>query len=696
MLTRHARAAAILLAGGMACVLTGANASGQQATFRAEVNYVEVDAIVTDASGNFVHGLTAADFDLFEDGQPQSIEAFHEINVPVERGDRTLYSDAIVHPDIASNDAAGDGRIYLIVLDDLHIRPMATNNVRRRAREFVERYVGSNDLVAVIHTSGRADVSQEFTSNRALALRAIDGFMGRGLNSAVLNRIEEFNRRIQDGREYDPDDVRDREARERVGAARATLETVRNLATYLASLSGRRKAMLLFSGGIDFDSIAGDGLKGPLTEMQDARLAMIEAIGTATRANVHVYTIDAGGLASNGMDAELAFVPSSPQSDALGLNSQAVDAERRNMRGTLRTIAEQTGGVAIVDTNNFADGFARVVRENSTYYLLGYYPASRPDGRFHKIEVRAKRPGLSVRARAGYHAAKAGAAAKKTSDDPLSALMSAAVPTAGLPMHLAVPAFKHTASAARVWMTLDVPADVFRFEDRGGAAAEDLLLVYQVIEPGGKVAASSREDVQMRLRPETRAVVERLGFRVIFPIEVKPGRYQVRVAARTANGARQGSVFTDLVVPDFFKLSAGALAWSGVALTSASEVQTPTRPADPALAQAFPLMPAATRAFRRGDRLAVYAEAYDNGSGPARTVDLSAVVRDDTGKAVFTTSEQRSSAELAGNRGGYGFRVEIPLAGLPPGSYVLSLTAESRGSRDAPSTRDIPFTIGIS
>ncbi|MBA3948389.1 MAG: VWA domain-containing protein [Acidobacteria bacterium] len=693
MPTYLTRAAAVVLAAGMTCVLGGANAAGQQATFRADVNYVEVDAIVTDAAGAFVHGLTAADFELFEDGQAMTIETFHEIDVPVERADRTLYSNAIVAADVASNDRTAEGRVYLLVLDDLHIRPTATLAVTRRAREFVERYVGSNDLVAVIHTSGRANVSQDFTSNRARVLQAIDGFMGRGLNSAVMNRMEEFNRRVQDGREIDARSVRDADSRERLGNARATFETVRNLATYLASLSGRRKAMLLFSEGMDFESVEGDALSGALSEMQDARRSMLEAIGAATRANVHVYTIDPAGLSSAGVGAETAFVPSDAAASSLGVTTQALAAERRNMRGALRTLAEQTGGVALVDTNNFSDGFSRIVRENSTYYLLGYYPSSKPDGKFHDLAVRVKRDGLTVRARAGYHAPKAGAPVSKRSDDPLHALISTAVPAPGLPMRLAVPAFKHTKARARVWMALDVPSGVFRFDEKDGVAAEELLLAYQVLEPGGKVAASSREDVQMRLQPGTRAAVERSGFRVILPVEVKPGRYQVRVAARTVNGARQGSVFADLVVPDFFT---GPLAWSGVALTSASQVRVPTRPGDPDLAKAFPLMPSAARAFAPGDRLAVYAEAYDDGAGARRTVDLGAVIRDDTGRAVFSTAEERSSAELGGGRGGYGFRVEIPLAGIPPGSYVLTLTATSRGSRDAPATRDIPFTIGIS
>ena len=682
--------AAALIVGAVLSAASGlaeGPAQQPQATFRAAVDYVEVDVVVTDASGAFVPGLTAADFELVEDGRPQVIDAFREINVPVERADRTLYSGAIVYPDVIANDATAEGRVYLLVLDDLHSGRNSRLQVRRRAREFVEQYVGSNDLVAVVHTSGRSDVSQDFTANRTLVLRAIDGFMGAGLDSAVENRIEELSQLEQAGGDLTSPAARDRDARERAAVDKATFSAIRNLASHLASLNGRRKAMLFFSDGMDTESPDGPGLSGAFSEKQDVRREMFAAIGAATRANVHIYAIAAGGLSSTIIDASVRSVPSSPAFDALG----ELAAEKRSMLGALRTISGETGGEAVVDTNNFASGFSRIARDNSTYYLLGFYPSSTRDGKFHRISVDVARPGMTVRARAGYHARNAEKADEKPDRDPLTALISDAVPSAGLPMRLAVPAFKNTTDAARVWMTLEVPFEGLRFEERDGVASEDLLVVYQVLDPGAKVIASSREDVQMRLRPQTRASVEEHGFRVVLPIELKPGRYQVRVAARTTNGARQGSVFADLIVPDFF---AGPLAWSGVALTSATSVQMPTRSGNAELAKAFPLMPAAVRTFAPDDTLAFYAEAYD--AGAAHAVELTAVIRDDTGKTAFTTTEERTSAELGAGRKGYGFRVDVPLAGLPPGAYVLTLTATSREASDAPATRDIPFTIGIS
>lgn len=141
-------------------------------TFRAEVNYVEVDARVLDAQGRFITGLTANDFQVLEDGQPQKVTAFSVVNLPVERAPRPLFASRPIEADVATNLTGVDGRVYVIVLDDLHTNVQRSPRVRAAARQFIERYVGANDLAAVVHTSGRSDAGQEFTNNPRRLLAA--------------------------------------------------------------------------------------------------------------------------------------------------------------------------------------------------------------------------------------------------------------------------------------------------------------------------------------------------------------------------------------------------------------------------------------------------------------------------------------------------------------------------------------------
>src|SRR6185436_18540816 len=143
-------------------------------TFRLEVNYVEVDAVVTDAQGRVVTDLTADDFDVREDGRPQKNATFSLINLPIERPVRTLLAGTPVEPDVRTN-IASEGRIYMLVLDDLHTTFTNTPRVRKFLHDFIEQSFGTNDMAAVIFTSGAAG-SQEFTNNRQLLLEAIDKF----------------------------------------------------------------------------------------------------------------------------------------------------------------------------------------------------------------------------------------------------------------------------------------------------------------------------------------------------------------------------------------------------------------------------------------------------------------------------------------------------------------------------------------
>jgi hypothetical protein len=445
----------------------------------------------------------------------------------------------------------------------------------------------------------------------------------------------------------------------------------------MGSLQGRRKSILLFSEGVDLET-----RDMPDSDILDVRLAMHQAIAAATRANVHIYSVTAEGLDSGAPGADIQGSPTITAVDFI--------REKRNSQATLRTLADETGGSAIVNTNFFAEGFTRVMQDNSTYYLLGFYPSTARDGKFHRLTVRAKRPGLRVRARAGYHAPKPGTApAASTAVTAIGALLRSAVPTAGLTMTASLPPFKQSAEEASVLMAIDFPAGAFSFADDGDVASEDLEIGYQIVDPGASVRASGSHRVEMRLMPDTRLQLEERGFRVLIPVTIKPGRYQVRLAAESSNGARKGSVFADLVVPDFFK---DPIVWSGVSLTSAAAAMVPTRAVGDA-AEIIPLVPAAVRSFRPGDTLALYAEAYVNERGQPHGVDLTAAIRDAAGTIVFSTTEQRSTSEFGDGPGGFGLRVDVPLKDFAPGAYVLSVTARSRSTGTATATRDIPFAI---
>src|SRR5512135_3086825 len=162
-------------------------------TFRVEINYVEVDAVVVDKKGDFVDGLQSSDFQVFEDGKPQAITNFGLVRIPIERPEMPLFAKQPIEPDVQSNDKPFEGRVYLIVLDALHTSPMHTPRVRNAARKFIQNSIGANDVAAVVSTQGAG--SQDFKGNKALLLAAVNRFMGNALRSATLDKIDDYNRK---------------------------------------------------------------------------------------------------------------------------------------------------------------------------------------------------------------------------------------------------------------------------------------------------------------------------------------------------------------------------------------------------------------------------------------------------------------------------------------------------------------------
>ncbi len=497
--------------------------------------------------------------------------------------------------------------------------------------------------------------------------------MGRKVRSSVMERIDQEARtrgmRQSGERIDDPSDF------ERGHQARNTLTTIKNLAEYLEHVRGRRKALVFFSEGIDYDINDVFNNRDATTIMDATR----DAIAAATRANVSVYGIDARGLLTGGDDSiEIGSFPDDP---TLGLNSSALLNEQRLGQDSLRVLADETGGFAAVNTNDIAGAFQRLVDDNSSYYVLGYYPANdRRDGRFRKIEVKVNRPGVTVRARRGYVAARgrvtdAKLAGPKDATPELREALTSPVPVSSLPLAATAAMFKGTAPNASVVVSTLIGGRDLPLLEKDGIFHNELEIAMTATSADGKVAGGGRNTVSLTLKPDSVARMRAAGFRVVSAIDLPPGRYQLRVAAREANGKRAGSVLYDLEVPDFSK---APLLMSSVAITSGSSALAPTaRPKDP-LAKLLPAPLTTYREFPQNDELAMFVEVYDANAGQPHKVDVSLTVKAEGGTTVFQTREERDSSELSGNAGGYGVTSRFRLEKFEPGLYVLRVEAQSR------------------
>ena len=204
------------------------------------------------------------------------------------------------------------------------------------------------------------------------------------------------------------------------------------------------------------------------------------------------------------------------------------------------------------------------------------------------------------------------------------------------------------------------------------------------IDSKSKVFGARNDALTMNLRPDTKARVEQSGLRVLNRIDLPPGRYQVRVAARDSAKTNIGTVVYDLDVPDFYKQT---ISLSGIALTSLGGAAMMTAKPDDQLKTVLPAPPVAARTFARNDELAIFAEVYDNSGSQPHKVDIVARVLTDEGRELYKNEESHDSSELQGAKGGYGYAARIPLSEIPPGTYVLNIEAHSRLATRPPSRR---------
>jgi VWFA-related protein len=657
-------------------------------TFRVEVNYVEIDAIVTDSQGRFVRDLAKDDFEIVEEGKPQNLSVVSLVDIPIERPDAPLFSATTVPPDVRSNKKEFNGRVFVLVLDDLQTHFARSVRVRAAAKLFVQQYLGENDIAAIVETGARRDGAQEFTGNRTLLIKAIDNFAGQKLRSATLDKIDDFYMQ----RDTNPGAVpRDLSEAERAFKARNTLSTLRQVADYLAGVRGRRKSVVYFSEGVDYDTENSFSNR----YATDVRDEMQAAIAAATRANVSFYGVDPRGLAGIGDDAvDISSLPIDP---SLNLGFASMNEELRRSQDTLRVISDETGGFAAVNRNDFREAFSRIIQDNSGYYLLGYYSKdTRRDGRFRQVQVRLKRPGLTVRARRGYVAPKGKAAApgasaaNRTTSEQLRAALDSPIPISGLGLSVFAAPVKGPAPNASVALTLEIDGSSLGFAQEGGLFNDDIEVGVLAVDREAKIKDGGRDVVQLRLKPQTHDAVSRNGVRITRRLELAPGRYQLRVGARDGTKGVTGSVIYDLDVPDFSK---EPLSMSGVLLSSQASGLVPTVNPDPDFKAVLANPPSTLREFNRGDVLSLFTEVYDNQTRAAHRVSIKTSVIADDGKVVHTAEEERRSEELKGGKGGYGHSTKVETSGLAPGRYVLRIEAATLLTDGGSATRDLEFRV---
>ena len=674
----------VLLIASATTALIGQTPQRSEPTFRVQVDAVEFDAFVTDAQGKPITDLTVEDFEVFEDGRPQAITSFARVNIPIERSDRPLGAPTPIEPDVQTNDR-DEGRVYVIALDE--VAGEQALRTRRFLHRFFERYFAANDIAAVVFL-GRTNTAntQDFTSRTRLLLQAVDTFTGGFPDGAAMTSTALAPAATPPP--LSPGPLQPNQ--EATFALRRSMASFRSIVEFLAGVHGRRKALLLFSEGYPIDVFRVLDYRGGVLSIQDEDLH--KAITAATKNNVAIYPVDPRGLTADGGLGESETGVSTDAAERLTASITGMEA-----RQSLRALAQATGGFAVVNTNSFESAWDRIVRENSSYYVLGFSSTNeRRDGRYRRLQVRVKRPGVQVRGRDGYVAPLRNE--RPAPPQPVPANMSAGLAAAlrsplavsGLPMRVFAAPYKGEGREATVAISVEIDASKLNLEAQGETYVGALEVSFSSIDTHNKIFPGQTFTSKLSLKPDTYARAVRQGLRVLTGTRLAPGRYQLRVAASNRS-TQSGSVVYDLTVPDFGK---DALTMSGVSLASAASAEGLTIATQNPLADALPGPITSTREFSPGDTLNLYTEVYESArTDTPHTVDLATELRAEDGRAIVRRTEERSSKELLGKSGGYGFAATLPLTDVQAGTYIIHVEARSNAGDRPTVSRDILIRV---
>jgi len=674
---------------------------GQEVTFKTKTQLVIVNVSVKDKSGKPVTTLKKEDIEIYEDGVKQDLAVFeleqlsNDVLAPVATTPAapvTLEERAEPAPTAPAGQAVTtaaatapvrhqDKRLVALFFDFSNMPQADQLRAKDAAVDFITKQMTSSDLVSIMAYGNRFDVLEDFTDDRERLLSRLQKMAtgeGAGLADVAATSADEGD----DSGTFTADDTEfnifntDRKLT-------ALEDATKKLAAY-----PEKKALIYFASGLTLTGL----------ENQSQLRA---TVNSAVRANVSIYAVDARGLTA-----------SSPVGDASTSSGRGTGAftgskqagQRSSLTGsqdTLYTLASDTGGKALVDSNDLAMGIRQAQQDISSYYILGYYSKnSAEDGKFRKLQVKLASKELQSSTkldfRNGYYAGKV--FAKFTAGDKerqLEEALTLGDPVSELPLALEVDYFRVARDRYLVPISVKIPGSVLVLAKKGGKQSTDFDFIGQVREqPSGRLAGGVRDNIPVKLSDADVSQLEHRHLQYDAGLTLPPGKYNLRFLARENQTGKMGTFETDFVVPD---LSASKdLRLSSVILSSQKEdVKAAVGSADndkralanhPLIQNGQKTVPSITRVFRKDQTLYVYFEVYDPvPEGASKTPDLTAQVELLQGARKAFSSMPAQQTKLTPNRPGVAsFSFQLPLAKMAAGQYTAQINViDEAGKRFA-------------
>jgi VWFA-related protein len=660
--------------------------AGQQPTveapprFKVAVDAVRIDAVVTDRDGRVVKDLTTDDFEILQDGKRQTVTFAQFVPVISSPDPSTTprlprNADAPpVAPSMLTAKRATIQRTLAIVVDDLGLSVESLFSVKRALHTFVERNVLTTDLVGILRTGGFGGPVPPYTTDPRVLHRMIDDLLWNGRSRTAVEPYAALNEWTTFDERTDLPDVNDFK---KIDAFRASMLASGTLGALNLAIQGARdlpgrKSLLFVSEGFSiFNQEEGIDIR--------TRAALDRAIDQATRAGVVIYSLDARGLQTAGLQASDNLKrPRGKQTFEETVREAA--AERltfnRDTQEALAYMAEQTGGFAVLNTNDLTRGFERISDDIRDYYVIGYVPTQgtfvdkgkKPS--YHKITVKVRRPGLRVRTRKeflGVSDVDEPPAPATPRDHLIRAAISPLMTTDIALRVTTVPAYT-TLDGLFVRTELHIDARGLTFapseNDKKTASADVLGMVF---DRDGTEVAHLSTGFSVALSDNATEEALRHGLLYTFRVPIpRAGAYQLRFAIRDRESGTVGSVGEFVELND---VARGEFAVSGIVLGNNPASFAPD--ADGTVVSAAQ----ALREYSPGSPLSYAYEVYN----PGEQVRVTSSIWRGAQQVVKLPTETFTPPAPNARRFGAAGHLKLGEA-LPRGGYVLQVTAVTGGT----------------
>ena len=548
---------------------------------RITTELVQADVVVVDSKDRVIADLTMADFELYDNGKKQDLK-FLEF-VSVDTGRRTegkrpgpdLPASAAENDNIRGVSAKEVKRVIAFVVDDLTIPIQDVSRVRDLLLDFVDNKMLDGDLVTIMRVVGGKGLLQQFTSDRTLLRKAIAAIKPvshplstvggpepsrienpRQASAVVESPVNELAEAEDRSDFYSPTDEVNQYSR-----GLSTLATATYVIESLKEIPGH-KNMVIISGGIPiFQSGTGEPVFANVTYLLN-RLS-----DSALRAGVTINAMDPRGLSAS--PGTVSFTETEGRSNyqaeimgtrtGFGRGGIADQATLSPMlagaseRLGLSTMAKLTGGVSVSNTNDFASGLEKILARSKGYYLLAYTPREKFDRKFHKLEVKVKRPDVRVFHHEGYAAREDRPRSERTKEEQIVAAARSPLAKREIEISPSI-ALKLSpeSNKAAVEVHFLIDPKKLNFTEANGRYNTSLDIVGFVLDELGKQRGGFSENLNLNLSREN---YDRAQSGIIYTaaIDLPPGYFQLRAVVREGSSGALGTFSKYLEIPDLKK-----------------------------------------------------------------------------------------------------------------------------------------------